>query len=59
VQGAAQSAGFSFVSVEAGKCTRDAGFASLVRQKEQQREVIRFASFVLHLIPMQPLFLKC
>lgn len=59
MQGTAQSTGSSFVSIESGKCAPDVGFVSLVRQKKQQREVIRFASLMLHLIPMQSLFLKC
>lgn len=36
VQGGAQSAGSSFVSVEVGNCAPNVGFVSLVRQKKPQ-----------------------
>lgn len=57
VRGAAQS--LVLYCVEVGNCAPNVSFVSLVREKKQQREVIRVASLVLHLIPMQPMLLKC
>lgn len=44
MQGAVQLVGSSFLSVKIGECAPDMGLVSFVRQKKQQRQVIRFVS---------------